>query len=394
MTSDLKPRIQSIDMLRGLVMVLMALDHSRSFFHYGAFVYDPTDLATTTPIVFLTRFITHFCAPVFVFLAGTSAFLYGSKKTKPELCKFLITRGLWLIFIEIAIMTVLWFFNITYNIILLQVIWAIGVSMIFLGAFIYLPWKVLLVVAIILVAGHNILDGITAEGKSFVSILWYVFHQPYFLALSENLIIMVSYPVLPWIGVMALGYCFGKLYSNEFDASLRKKWLLRLGFGAIALFIILRAINVYGDLVPWGAQKNILFTVFSFINVTKYPPSLDFILLTLGPALLFLHATETVKNKVSDFFIVFGRVPFFYYILHLFLIHLFALLGLLITGGNWRLMIITGDAFESHKIDTYGYPLWVSYLVWIIVVLLLYPVSKKYMTYKARHKDKWWLSYL
>jgi uncharacterized membrane protein len=387
-------RIESIDLLRGVVMVIMALDHSRSFFHYGAFVYDPMDLTTTTPILFLTRFITHFCAPVFVFLAGTSAFLYGSKKTKPALCKFLITRGLWLIFIEMAIMTVLWYFNITYNFIYLQVIWAIGVSMIVLAAFIYLPWKVLLVVAVLLVAGHNLLDGITAEGNSFASIIWYLIHQQYFLELSDNLIILVGYPVLPWIGVMALGYCFGKFYSIEFDASLRKKWLLRLGFGAIALFIILRAINVYGDLVHWSAQKNTLYTIFSFINLTKYPPSFDFILLTLGPALLFLYAIETIKNRVTEFFIVFGRVPFFYYILHVLLIHLFALLGLVIIGGNWRLMIITGDVFASHKIDTYGYPLWVAYLVWIVVVFLLYPVSKKYMTYKARNKDKWWLSYL
>lgn len=375
-------------------MVLMALDHSRSFFHCGAFVYDPVDLSTTTPILFLTRFITHFCAPVFVFLAGTSAFLYGIKKNKPLLSRFLITRGLWLILIEIAIMPVIWYFNFSYGFIYLQVIWAIGISMIILAACMYLPWKVLLFAGLLLVAGHNLLDGITAEDKSFTSILWYILHQSNFLELSNNLMILVGYPVLPWIGVMILGYCFGKLYSNGFDAFRRRKWLLWSGIGSIVLFIIIRAINVYGDLVPWSVQNNILFTVFSFINVTKYPPSLDFVLITLGPAFLFLCAFETIKSKITNFFIVFGRVPFFYYILHIFLIHLFALLGLVITGGNWRLMILTEEVFVNHEIDTYGYPMWIVYIVWIVVVLLLYPICKKYMVYKAIHKDKWWLSYL
>lgn len=375
-------------------MVLMALDHSRSFFHYGAFVYDPVDLTTTTPILFLTRFITHFCAPVFVFLAGTSAFLYGIKKTKPLLCRFLITRGLWLILIEIAIMPVIWYFDFSYGFIYLQVIWAIGISMIVLAACMYLPWKVLLFAGLLLVAGHNLLDGITAEGKSFTSILWYILHQSNFLELSDNLMILVGYPVLPWIGVMILGYCFGKLYSIGFDASRRRKWLLWSGTGSIVLFIIVRAINVYGDLTPWSVQENPLFTIFSFINVTKYPPSLDFVLITLGPAFLFLYAFETIKSKITNFFIVFGRVPFFYYILHIFLIHLFALLGLVITGGNWRLMILTEEVFMNHEIDTYGYPMWIVYIVWIVVVLLLYPICKRYMVYKAIHKDKWWLSYL
>ncbi len=375
-------------------MVLMALDHCRAYFHYGAYVYDPVNLTTTTPLLFLTRFITHFCAPVFVFLAGTSAFLYGSKKSKPALSKFLVTRGLWLIFLEIAVMTVVWCFDIAYGFINLQVLWAIGISMIALAALIHLRWKVLLAVGVLIVAGHNLLDGITAEGKSLPSILWYLLHQYSFFELSERSMILISYPVLPWIGVMILGYCLGKLYSSEFDPSLRKKWLLGLGLGSIALFILLRSINVYGDLEPWSSQKNILYTIFSFINVTKYPPSLDFILLTLGPALLFLYSIETIKNRVTNFFIVFGRVPFFYYVLHIVLIHLLALLGLIITGGDWRLMILTEDVFVSHQIDTYGYPMWVVYIIWVAVVLLLYPISRKYMIYKARHKDKWWLSYL
>ena len=375
-------------------MVLMALDHTRAYFHLGAFVYDPTDLATTTPVIFFTRFVTHFCAPVFVFLAGTSAFLYGSGKTKPALSKFLITRGLWLIFVEIVIMNFIWFFDISYSTVLLQVIFAIGVSMLVLGVLIYLPQKAILVLALLLIAGHNLLDGITMEGKQFSSIIWYILHQYSLIEFSGNFVMIVEYPVLPWIGVMALGYCFGGLYVKDFDVSIRKKWLLRLGIGATVLFFFLRGINIYGDLVPWSTQKNAIYTIMSFLNVTKYPPSLSFLLVTLGPALLFLYATETVKNRITDFFLIFGRVPFFYYILHILFIHLFALLGLLITGGDLKIMILDERDFTSGILGSYGYPLWVAYLIWIGIVLLLYPLSKKYMIYKANNKDKWWLSYL
>ena len=401
MNSLTRYRIESIDLLRGVVMVIMALDHTREYFHLGAFVNDPTDLAITTPIIFFTRFITHFCAPVFVFLAGTSAFLYGSKKTKPALFKFLITRGLWLIFVEIAIMSFIWFFDINYSTIILQVIFAIGVSMIVLGILIHLPRKAILVLALILIAGHNLLDGITMEGKSFASVIWYILHKSSFIEFSENFVMIVAYPVLPWIGVMALGYCFGGFYAKDFDVVMRKKWLLRLGLGAIVLFFIIRSINVYGDLVPWVIQRNTTFTILSFLNVTKYPPSLSFLLITLGPAFLFLYATEVIKNKVTDFFLVFGRVPFFYYILHILIIHFFALLVLVITGGDWKIMILDWKAiilnesvFTSGKLASYGYPLWVVCLIWIGIVLLLYPLSKKYMLYKTSNRDKWWLSYL
>jgi uncharacterized membrane protein len=387
-------RIESIDLLRGVVMVLMALDHSRSYFYFGAFVNDPTDMATTTPVIFFTRFITHFCAPVFVFLAGTSAFLYGSRKTKPVLSKFLLTRGLWLIFVEIVIMNFIWYFDIRYSTILLQVIFAIGVSMLVLGMLIYLPKKAILILAVIIIAGHNLLDGITMEGRGFSSIVWYILHQYSFIGFSENFVMIVEYPVLPWIGVMSLGYCFGGFYAKEYDVTLRKKWLLRLGIGATAMFFVLRGINIYGDLVPWSTQKNTIYTIMSFFNVTKYPPSLSFLLITLGPALLFLYATEILKNRFTGFFVVFGRVPFFYYILHVLFIHLFALLGLLFTGGDWKIMILDERVFSSNILAGYGYPLWVAYLVWIGIVLLLYPISKKYMIYKTSNKNKWWLSYL
>ncbi|AOW19911.1 DUF1624 domain-containing protein [Urechidicola croceus] len=388
-------RIESIDLLRGVVMVIMALDHVRDYFYYEAFFGDPTNLETTTPIVFFTRFITHYCAPIFVFLAGTSAYLYGSKKTKKELSKFLFTRGIWLIFLEIVVNNLIWKFDLTYSRIIFQVLWAIGFSMIILSLLIYLNKKIILVIGFILIAGHNLLDGIILQGSSIKSIIWYFLHQPFTpISLGSNKSILVFYPALPWIGVMALGYCFGHFYKRNFDVTIRKKWLLRLGLGAIIMFFIIRGINVYGDLVPWSVQDTTTKTVLSFFKVTKYPPSLAYLLITLGPALLFLYAFEKTKNKLTDFFLVFGRVPFFYYFLHVFVIHVLAIIGLIIFGGDWRDMIVTLEDFSTNTFANYGYPLWVVYLVWIGVIVLLYPFCKKYMIYKVNNKDKWWLSYL
>lgn len=389
-----KYRIESIDLLRGVVMVIMALDHVRDYFHINAMtINDPTNLATTTPILFFTRFITHYCAPTFVFLAGTSAFLYGTAKTKKELFKFLFTRGLWLIFVEVVIMNFLWWFDIGYDFINLQVIWAIGLALIFLSLLIYLPSKVLLAVALLLVFGHNLLDGITYQGKDPASVLWYVLHQQQFVQFEDRMV-AIYYPIIPWIGVMSLGYLFGNLYRKDFDVAIRKKWLLRMGLGAIALFFVIRGINIYGDLTPWSVQGNTTYTFLSFLNVTKYPPSLAFILVTLGPGMLFLYATERVKNKVTDFFLVFGRVPFFYYLTHVFIIHLAAILVLIIIGDDWTKMIFTSEPFTSSKLLGYGYSLGITYLVWMIIVLLLYYPCLRYMKYKAANRDKWWLSYL
>lgn len=394
MTALNKPRIESIDILRGVVMVIMALDHVRDYFHYGSFFIDPTNLQTTTPLLFFTRFITNFCAPVFVFLSGTSAFLYGSNKSKPALFKFLFTRGIWLIFLEIVVNTFIWTFDATYSLQIIQVIFAIGFSMICLSFLIYLPKKVILLVGIILIAGHNALDNIVMQGQSFQSIIWYFLHQDNALVYGSNHMVILHYPLIPWIGLMALGYLFGSFYQKDFDVSLRKKWLLRLGLGSLFLFVILRGFNVYGDLMPWSVQDTTTKSILSFFKVTKYPPSLLFLCITLGPAMLFLYAFENTKNKITDFFLVFGRVPLFYYFLHMLVIHILAIIGILIFGGNWQEMIVTGKSFMNETLKTYGYSLFIVYLVWISVVLLLYPLCKKYMTYKANNKDKWWLSYL
>ncbi|MCR8666112.1 heparan-alpha-glucosaminide N-acetyltransferase domain-containing protein [Aestuariibaculum sp. M13] len=386
-------RIESIDILRGLVMIIMALDHTRDYFHYGAFFSDPTNLETTNPILFFTRFITHYCAPVFILLAGTSAFLFGSKKTKPELFKFLFTRGIWLIFLEIFLNNLLWKFDITYSVIILQVIWAIGLTMLILSFLIFLNTKLLLLIGSLIIAGHNALDNIVMQGNSFSSVLWYALHQQNGTAIGGQVVVF-AYPILPWLGVMILGFCLGQLYLPDFDTEKRKQWLLKIGLSATVLFFIIRGINIYGDLVPWSIQDTTTKTILSFFKVTKYPPSLSYLLITLGPALLFLYAIESVKNKLTDFMIVFGRVPLFYYFLHIFVIHVLAIVGILIFGGDWKNMIITQAGFNNPTLKDYGYSLLTVYLVWISIIILLYFPCKTYMIYKVKNKDKWWLSYL
>lgn len=387
-------RIESIDILRGLVMVIMALDHTRDYFYYGAFFGDPTNLETTTPILFFTRFITHYCAPVFVFLAGTSAFLYGSKKTKPELFKFLFTRGIWLIILEIFINNLIWKFDLSYSRIILQVIWAIGLSMVVLSLLIFLSRKILIIIGFIIILGHNTLDTIVMQGSGLKANLWYILHQTNFIQITDEHRLGIFYPVLPWIGIMILGYCLGSFYTKNFNVSIRKKWLLGMGLTATILFFIIRGINIYGDLVPWTFQNTTTKTILSFFSVTKYPPSLAYTLITLGPALIFLYGIEAIKNKITNFFLVFGRVPLFYYFLHVLLIHVLAIIGILIFGGDWKNMILTAEVFDNAKLINYGYSLFIVYLVWIGVIALLYFPCKKYMIYKVSNKDKWWLSYL
>lgn len=386
-------RVLSIDFLRGVVMIIMALDHVRSYFYYGSFFNDPTNLDTTTPALFLTRFITHFCAPVFVFLAGTAAFLYGTRKTKKQLSRFLLSRGIWLILLEMVVNTLIWTFDPNYSFLILQVIWAIGISMVFLSFLVFLRFKVLLGIGLLILFTHNLLDPIQLEGTGPGAILWAMIHQQQIFAL-DGLLFLIQYPVLPWIGVMVLGYCFGILYKEDFSYKLRQKWLLGLGTGAVLLFLVVRGINIYGDLVPWSVQQNSTYTFFSFLNTTKYPPSLSYLLMTLGPSLLFLSFFEKSQNSIVRFFVVFGRVPLFYYFLHVFVIHLLAMLGIVLAGGNWRDMILTADVFINASLINYGYPLWAVYLIWTAVIALLYPVCRWYMNYKLSNRKFWWLSYL
>jgi uncharacterized membrane protein len=267
--------------------------------------------------------------------------------------------------------------------------------MIILSGLIFLPRKLLLVLGIIILLGHNTLDSIQFQGSDPLSVLWYFTHQHNFLVINEGQgMLAIAYPFLPWLGIMILGYCFGHYYIRGFDPAKRRRTLVVLGISSICAFVILRSINIYGDLKPLDVEKNFIYTVLSFINTTKYPPSLIYTLMTLGPALIFLYAIELVRNKFTAVMVIIGRVPFFFYVLHLYHIHLIGMLGLIFLGENWKELILTPDAFKSNKLYSLGYDLWVTYLVWILVLVLLYPLCKRYALYKASNKHKWWLSYL
>ncbi len=386
-------RIESIDLLRGVVMIIMALDHVRDYFHADAFLYNPTDLTQTNVLLFFTRWITHFCAPVFVFLAGTSAFLVGSRKGKSELTAFLFKRGLWLIALEFTVINFSWFFNVHFSFIALTVIWGLAIGMIILAAAIHIPFKMIFVLGLLLVAGHNLLDSVHVTGNATVANVWAILHVPSVFQLGYFKFFS-GYPILPWTGIMFLGYCFGTLYMPSFDAQKRKKILLQLGSGLILLFVVLRFINSYGDPVPWSVQSNPVFTFLSFINVTKYPPSLLYVLITLGPAMIFLALSEKMIGKFSQYVIALGRVPMFFYIIHIYFIHILAVIAAVATGYSASDMTFTTWVTDSVNLKGYGFNLGIVYLVWIGVVLSLYPACLWYDKYKTSHKEKWWLSYL
>ncbi|MGE5521649.1 MAG: DUF1624 domain-containing protein [Candidatus Dadabacteria bacterium] len=387
-------RVESIDLLRGLVMIIMALDHTRDFFFTNGMFQDPTNLATTTPVLFFTRWITHFCAPVFVFLAGTSAWFQKKRKSKAELSAFLIKRGLWLVLIELVVLTFAMTFNTDYRVFILQTLWAIGTSMIILGLMLWLPYNIILITGLLIVLGHNTLDFYEAQhANQPTSVLYHFLHQPYRWKLMPGHNVSIQYPFLPWAGLMMLGYCFGRLFS-AYAAAQRKKMLKWAGFGILGFFIALRATNFYGDPEHWHTQKNALFTVFSFINTEKYPPSLLYICMTIGPALLFVAYFDKMKNRLTEMITVYGRVPFFYYILHFFMIHTLCMILFLGRGHTW--------AEGAHKppgtgplftIKGEGYSLPIVYLIWLLVVISLYPLCKWFSEYKKTH-SQWWVSYL
>jgi uncharacterized membrane protein len=386
-------RVQSIDLLRGLVMIIMALDHVRDYFNADAFLYDPTDLTKTNAGLFFTRWITHFCAPAFMFLSGTSAFLVGQRKGKRALSTFLLTRGLWLIFLELTVVNFAWFFNASFPMITFLVIWALGVSMIALALLIWLPLRVILFISVLMIAGHNLLDGVTVEGNGGAALAWSFLHQMQGFPFDKRTI-FIAYPIIPWIGVMSLGYCLGQLYVKEDDARKRKKILLWSGIISIVLFVVIRYTNVYGDPSPWSVQPTTGFSVLSFLKTTKYPPSLLYLLMTLGPSLIFLALTERSSGWLSDKIKTIGRVPMFYYLVHIYVIHLAAMLAAQLTGFGWRSFILeTWISFDS-RLAGYGFSLAVTYAVWLAIVVTLYFLCKWYDRYKRANGEKWWLSYL
>ena len=392
-------RIESIDIIRGLAMVIMALDHVRDYFHISANTDDPLNLATTSPALYFTRWITHFCAPIFVFLSGTSIYLQSLRKTKKELGIFLLKRGLWLIIAEWTIIAFAWTFNTNFNILPLQVIWAIGISMFILGLLILarLSYSLILALGILIVAGHNLLDIPESKPGFEAGFWWDLLHHGVFklYPIGDNRVLMMVYPFLPWTGLMILGYCAGKLFTPSFSPEARKKLLLQMGGGLIVLFVVLRFSNLYGDPVPWTKQDSPFYTFLSFLKINKYPPSLLYLCITIGPALILLALIESIKNRFTGFMVTFGRTAFFYYILHLYLIHVVAAIFFFARGHSFAEARNVGKQFPfMYVAPGEGNGLLVVYAVWLGVILLLYPLCEKYDRYKTAHKEKWWLSYL
>jgi Predicted membrane protein len=387
-------RVTSIDLLRGTVMIIMAVDHVRDYFHNSAFLYDPTDLKHTTVPLFFTRWITHFCAPIFVFLAGVSANLYGSKRSKKELSWFLFSRGLWLIFAEMFIITLEWSFNPSYHYFFMQVIWVTGFSMMLLSGLVYLNSYIILITGLVIILTHNLLDGVHVSGNGLEAFLWSLFHEPGNFRFGHYSF-LVRYSFLPWLGIISIGYFFGSFYNKSFDAELRKKILFVIGLSSIVLFITIRSFNNYGDLSHWQIQKNAVFTFLSILNVTKYPPSLLYILMTVGPALIFLAIAEFPLSKWTSRISIFGRVPFFFYVLHIALIHALATIAAIISGYNASAMILKTRVNQSPELKDYGFNLIVVFIIWIAVILILYPLCKWFDKYKRNNiGDRRWLSYL
>jgi uncharacterized membrane protein len=375
-------------------MLIMAIDHVRDFTHIHAMDQNPLNLQTTTPFLFFTRWITHFCAPTFVFLSGTSAYLIGLRKTKKELSTFLIKRGFWLLLIEVVVITFALTYNPNYNLIILQVIWAIGCSMIILGLLVRTNLIVIVLIGCLIFFGHNIFDYVTLpkEGAGRV-VLTILFTSPgAIFSISANYFIGDFYAMLPWTSVMLLGYAVGSFYRPSVGAVKRKKFLFITGIAVTLLFIILRLINRYGDPASWSPQKDSVYTLLSFFNTTKYPASLQFLCMTLGPALIILSLIEGVKNKLTEIFAVYGRVPFFYYILHFFIIHTICVILFYVSGYGAKDIRDPNVPFFFRPLH-FGFDLWIVYLIWFFVVAVLYYPCKWFQNYKRTH-HQWWLSYV
>ena len=410
-------RLQSIDLLRGLVMVFMALDHVRDFFTHLRFA--PENLAQTYAGLFLTRFVTHYSAPTFFLLAGTGAYLYGRRRTKAEVSRFLWTRGLMLMVMEITI--VWWGWSLMFPLPGrgMLVIWTLGLWIVCLSQIIKLPMKAIIGFALALIVGHNLLDGVTVAQFGKFGWVWMILHRSGWWAIGANplgpnlppLGIFVLYPLVPWVGVMAGGYALGTLYDKP--AEQRRKFLVRLGVIAIVLFVVLRATNIYGNAAagdatqrrigqvdssgPFVPQATVEKTVIAFLNVEKYPPSLDFLLVTLGPGLILLALAEkidfkSVGGKLLAPFVTIGKVPMFYYLLHLYLIHALAILTALAFHQPWK-WLFPGGFMTSPIPQGYGHNLPFIWMIWALCVAILYLPCRWYAQYKATHKAKW-LSYI
>ena len=385
-------RINSIDFTRGLVMIIMALDHTRDFMHVNSLTQSPTDLATTSPVLFFTRWITHFCAPVFVFLAGSSAFLsFKRQQDVKKARRFLLSRGIWLIFIEFTVVNFALWFDFRFRNMIFEVIGAIGLGFVVLSFLLRLPAKTIGIAGLLIIALHDLFAFIPfAKGSAFNSILSPLFTLIPF-QVNTRTVLLVAYPVVPWLGIMLAGFACGGLF--ELSESKRKNIFLKSGVVLLILFILIRYSNFYGDPVKWSAQKNALYSILSFLNITKYPPSLLFTLLTLGVMFLILAISENIRGRVGRIVSIYGKVPFFYFLIHLYLLHFILMAMLFLQGFQWKDLLFGNFRFGRPEAPS-GVRLWLIYLIWAAVVTLLYPLCKWYGRYKSAHRGKQWLRYL
>ena len=382
-----RARLESIDVLRGVIMIIMALDHTRDFF--GIPGQNPTDLASASAALFLTRWITHFCAPVFFLLTGTGSYLSLRRRSPRELSGFLLTRGLWLIFLDLVVARCLAYqFNFDYRVTMLIVLWALGWAMITLAALVRLPASFVTAFGVLLIAGHNLFDNVRSANP-----IWSILHVPGFVLNTPEHVVFVAYPLIPWIGVTAIGYGLGQIYN--WDADRRRAFLLRLGLALSLGFLAIRGLNVYGDPSRWAPQKSAAFTMLSFLNTTKYPPSLLFLLMTLGPALVFLALVDRRTPAALRPALLIGKVPLFYYLLHFALIHLLAVAICLLRYGSAHWMFESPDLghYPFSAPPGWGYSLPAVYLAWAFVVVAMYPLCRWFAAVKQRRSEAW-LSYL
>jgi len=383
-------RFEALDVLRGLTMVIMALDHSRDFFALGYVYFAPTDIDITNLEVFFTRWITHFAAPTFIFLAGIGLFFASARRTKGELAHLAITRGLWLIFLEFTLVGFFWAFSpeFIYHP-KIAVLFAIGIAMIFMGLLVYLPKYLIAVIAIVMVFGHNFFDGVDAETFGAYAWIWNLILSPGIINIGE-FEIRVIYPFVPWIGVMAFGYLFGPV--TKMSREKRKQIFLGSGMSLFIFGLLLRFTNIYGDPLLWSWQASFDDTIMSFFNFTKYPPSLVYLSILIGMAMILMSLFDRDLGKWSHPLRDFGQVPFFFYVIHIPLLHLGGIaLALIVFGdAHWLFGAPIGHSPESYS---YGSELFPTYAAWIIVVVGLYFPSRWFASLKKRRKD-WWLSYL
>jgi len=396
-------RLHHVDVLRGIAMLIMAIDHSRDLFSNSIAYFDPADVHHTTVAIFFTRWITDYCAPVFSFLAGCGVFLSVSHgKPRNQVSRLLLTRGVWLILLDLLVIKTCWFFKFDNSVLLAGVLWCLGWSMLALAAFIHLPRQLLFAISLGIIAGHNLLDPITFWKLGAFSEIWTILHGSGLIPLFGGINLLVLYALIPWIGVMAAGYCFGEVLILE--SASRRRVTLMLGCGLTLLFLAIRGVNGYGDPEPWSVQPSGIFTLLSFLACDKYPPSLCYLLMTLGPSLVLLSVLDrpTLPNWLKPV-LVFGQVPFLFYVLHIPLLHAASIGCALWRYGSagWLISIAPGlprpiesayDAGVSRPMDfTFDLPL--TYVGWLLVVLTLYPVCRRFAKYKSTH-SAWWLSYL